>query len=36
MFRPLLQGHHQVTSKLQILRKLDTVIHKNESHMLKM
>jgi hypothetical protein len=36
MFRPLSSGHHQVTSKQQNLRKLDTVIHKNESHMLKM
>jgi len=33
MFRPLSSGHHQVTSKR---RKLDTVIHKNESHRLKM
>jgi len=35
MFRPLSPGHHQVTSKYN-LRKLDTVIHKNESHRLKM
>jgi len=36
MFRPLSPGHHQVTSKEQNLRKLDTVIHKNESYRLKM
>jgi hypothetical protein len=36
MFRPVSPGHRQVTSKQQILRKLDTVIHKNESHRLKM
>jgi len=36
MFRPLSPGYHQVTSKYQNLRKLDTVIHKNESHRLEM
>jgi phage gp45-like len=35
MFRPLSPGHHQVTSKQQNLRKLDTVIYKTESHRLK-
>jgi len=36
MFRPLSPGHHQVTSNNRNLRKLDTVIHKNEFHRLKM
>jgi hypothetical protein len=36
MFRPPSPVHHQVTSKWKILRKLDTVIHKNESHRFKM
>jgi hypothetical protein len=37
MFRPLSPGHHQVTSNNnRNLRKLDTVIHKNESDSLKM
>jgi len=36
MFRPVSPGHHQVTNKQQNLRKLDTVIHENKSHRLKM
>jgi hypothetical protein len=36
MFRPLSPGHRQVTSKQHNSRKLDTVIHKTESHRFKM
>jgi len=36
MFRLVSPGHHQVISNEYNLRKLDTVIHKNGSHRLKM
>jgi hypothetical protein len=36
MFRPLSPGYHRVTSKKYNLKKLYTVLHKNESHRLKM
>jgi hypothetical protein len=35
MFRRLSPDHYQVTNNNRNLRKLDTVIHKNEFHGLK-
>jgi hypothetical protein len=35
MFRPLSAGHRQVTSNNKNVRKLDTVIHENESRRFK-